>query len=262
MENGNAESKDRLGNETKSGAAPENVHTIKLSLPILTIIKGLYDACGLEMYGPPENSGIPELPQWAKNICEQLRLTIFKRVLELQPQGGEMDWRNFGRTMGLCQRLAVYLKKCFAETDFKPAAASSELSDASRPILVPPKDLLNQVEDAFRDSIDAALAQSSENQLEFLSGLTEGYELFLDARGQFSGDRGRTTVYFELLSRWQEIEALRQSKPPLSRLQLYQLFAPSLGDSKLDRLAWFKDVCDDIGLIMKERGRPFKSLGN
>jgi hypothetical protein len=87
MENENAESKDHPGGETKNGPAPEKVHTIKASLPILSIIKGMYDACGVPMYDPAAESELPELPQWAKNICEQLRLTILKRLLELKPQG-------------------------------------------------------------------------------------------------------------------------------------------------------------------------------
>src|ERR1700722_13033973 len=111
MEESSTEAKEHSGSEKTSEPAPDNFQTIKASLPILSIIKGLYDACGMPMYGPAAKSDLPELPQWAKNICEQLRLTIFKRVLELMPQGEQMDWRNLGRMMGLCQRLAVYLKK-------------------------------------------------------------------------------------------------------------------------------------------------------
>jgi hypothetical protein len=183
--------------------------------------------CGRFILGrPAEHSGIPELPQWSNNICEQLRLTIFKHVLELQPLDEEKDWRTFGRMMGLCQRLAVYLKRNFVETDFKrPAAelkalASAVSNDANKPILVPPKDLLKQMEGAFIVSMDVALTQSSEDQFEFLPGLTEGYELFMDAHGQFSCDRGRTSIYFELLSRWQEIEVMRQFNPPQTCIDL------------------------------------------
>jgi hypothetical protein len=76
MERENAESKEHAGSEKKSEPHSENFQTIKASLPILSLIKGLYDACGMPMYGPAATSELPELPQWAKNICEQLRLTI------------------------------------------------------------------------------------------------------------------------------------------------------------------------------------------
>jgi hypothetical protein len=243
----------------ESAGELRNFQTIKASEPILSIIKGLYDACGMPMYGPAAKSNLPELPLWARNICEQLRLTILKRVLELKPEGGEIDWRNFGRMMGVCQRLATYLKSGWAETDFKPQSEVSETSTSNKPILVPPTELLEQVEEAFIDSMDSALAQKSEPQCEFLSGVAEGYELFLDARGQFAGDRGRTTVYFELLSRWQDIEAMRQSNPPKTCVDLYRLIAPGLGDVHQERFEWFYALCKEIGLAMKNQGRPRKS---
>src|ERR1700722_19244691 len=225
MEESSTEAKEHSGSEKTSEPAPDNFQTIKASLPILSIIKGLYDACDMPMYGPATTSDLSKLPQWAKNICEQLRLTIFKRVLELVSEGEQMNWRTSGRMMGVCQRLAVYLKKTFAETYFKRPAALTESGDANKPILVPPKDLVEQMEGAFIDSMDSALAQSSEDQFEFLCGLTEGYELFMDARGQFVGDRGRTTAFFELLSRWMEIEEMGKSKPSKTCADLYALVA-------------------------------------
>jgi hypothetical protein len=258
MEEKNSEIREESKSESQREPHSENFQTIKASQPILSIIKGLYDACGMPMYGPAATSDLLELPQWAKNICEQLRLTIFKRVLELIPEGEQMNWRTSGRMMGVCQRLAVYLKKTFAETDFKHPAASRQSGDANKPILVPPTDLVEQMEGAFIDSMDSALAQSSEDQFEFLCGLTEGYELFLDARGQFVGDRGRTTAFFELLSRWMEIEEMRKAKPSKTCADLYALVAPSLGDPRCERYEVFFRICRDISLSMTKRGRPRK----
>jgi hypothetical protein len=264
MEKENAEFKKQSRSECNRGSASENFQTIKASLPILSIIKGMYDACGMPMYGPAATSDLPELPQWAKNICEQLRLTIFKRVLELEPHGEKMDWRNFGRMMGICQRLAAYLKKGWAETDFrrhsvrKNNVASSELNEANKPILTPPTVLLEQVEGAFIDWMDVVLAQNAQPQSEYLSGVAEGYEMLLDTQGQFVGDRGRTTAYFELLSRWVKIEEMRHAKPPKNCLDLYELVAPSLGDPRCERYEVFFRICRDIGLSMTKRGRPRK----
>jgi len=249
MEDSNTESKDRPGSETKNEPAAENDQTIKASLPILSIIKDLYDACGVPMYEPAATPDVPELPRWAKNICEQLRLTIFKRVLELRPEGEKIDWHNFGRMLGVCQRLAAYLKNGRAEKS----------KEASKPNLAPPTDLLEQVEVAFVDSMDAALAQKVQSQCEYLSGLAEGYEMFLDTQGQFTGDRGRTALYFELLSRWLEIEEMRQAQPPVTCNQLYQLLAPKLGDPGCKQFEWFKVFCKEIGLSMTTQGRPCKS---
>jgi len=56
-----------------------------------------------------------------------------------------------------------------------------------------------------------------------------------------------------------EIEDMRQSKPPKTVVDLYQLVASSLGDPRGERIEWFTDVCDGIGLFVKRRGRPAKS---
>jgi hypothetical protein len=173
-----------------------------------------------------------------------------------------MDWRNFGKIMGICQRLAVYLKSGCSETDFKPRSDMSNTfaltSDANKPILVPPTKLLEQVEGAFVDSMDAALAQKAESQSEYLSGLAEGYEMVLDAQGQFVGDRGRTAIYLELLSRWEEIEEMRQATPRKSCAHLYERVASCLGDPRRERFDWFYGVCKHVGLGLGLEGRPKK----
>jgi len=81
-------------------------------------------------------------------------------------------------------------------------------------------------------------------------------------QGQFVGDRGRTTIYFELLSRWMEIEEMRQAKPAKTCAELYELVAPSLGDPRRERIEWFFGVCKRIGLRMGTPGRPRKSEEN
>ena len=84
MEKGSTESKETTGSEAKNGRAPENIHTIKLNLPLLSIVKGMYDAYDVQMGGPAATSDLPKLPQSAKNIWEQLRLTILKRLLAME----------------------------------------------------------------------------------------------------------------------------------------------------------------------------------
>lgn len=48
-------------------------------------------------------------------------------------------------------------------------------------------------------------------------GLTEGYLCLLDAEAKFSGDRGRTEVYVDLLTYMVELEQIRKTQPPMNR---------------------------------------------
>ena len=106
------------------------------------------------------------------------------------------------------------------------------------------------------------LGQAPAKQYEFFAGLAEGQVLVWDTQGQFVGDRGRTTIYFELLSRWTEIEEMRHAKPAKTCADLYELVAPALGDPPRERIEWFFGVCKRIGLRMGTPGRPRKSEKN
>jgi hypothetical protein len=88
----------------------------------------------------------------------------------------------------------------------------------------------------------------------FFKGVAEGYELFVDERADFCGDRGRTDVYLNLLSCFIEVEKLRRTLPPTTRSEYYDRLTKVF---KLPPKAydWFNDVCDDIKFPLNDLGR-------
>jgi hypothetical protein len=225
----------------------EPVLDTQLAVQLSSILKGLYQACGMAMLMPDEVKETPDLPDWAMNICTQLRLTVFKRLLELKPGNETINWRNYGRMIGILQRQFTY----FGE--WKKGGCAPGLES----VVVPSQ--LKSSGNSVKNSIDSAFGQSAVIQNEFLAGMYEGYEIFLDTEGQFAGDRGRSALYFVLLARWTEIEEMRRAQPPVTCLQLYKLLAPGLGDSACRRFEWFKVFSKEIGLKMTTQGRPRKS---
>ena len=225
------------------------------------IAKGLSDTCELSVFRSAGESEIPELPPWAKNICGQLRLTIFKRLLELEPVKDNSDWREIGRLMGACQRHLGISAVAAPEPAKEKSLVKWQITEPGTGVSVPVtiNDCNLRLRRAFDESLQAGLTQSPQQQKEFLCGLAEGYEVFMDAQGQFAGDRGRTAVYFELLGRWVDIEEMRRADPPPTCLDFYQRIASALGDPRQQRFDWFVDVCNEIGLGLRKRGRPRKS---
>jgi len=214
----------------------------------------------MPMMVPLQGAEIPPLPAWAGKICEQLSKTIFKRLLELRPQGDQVNWRNVGKMLGVWQRIVTVLAERWKDSECvlpeEAIAPPKEAPDSC--VMIPQTDLLAAMQESLTASIVDNLAKNPVEQSEFFAGLGEGYELFLDTNGQFTGDRGRTKVYLELLGHWTEIEAMRKTNPPSTALDVYKLIAVSLGDPDHQRFDWFCDVCDGIGLFVKKRGRPAK----
>ena len=239
---------------------PETAY-IRCAVRLLAISKGIYEVCGLPMAGTPELKQVPDLPVWAKNICAQLQMTIFKRLVEMRPEANQADWRNAGRMLGVWQRLITFLAEAWKDTEcVSPAEATAPSEVPSDSFaMIPQCDLLQSEQEWLTFSFVNSRAQNPSDQEEFFAGLHEGHKLFLDTNGQFTGDRGRTKVYLVLLANWMEIEDLRQSNPGTTRRDLYGLLALELGDRTGERLPWFNDVCDEIGLRTTEPGRPSKS---
>jgi len=84
---------------------------IRCATRLLAITKGIYEICGMSIAGTPDLAEIPELPKWARNVCAQLQVTIFKHLVELRPQGTQMDWHNAGRMLGVWQRRITFLSE-------------------------------------------------------------------------------------------------------------------------------------------------------
>jgi hypothetical protein len=260
MKKGSVEQGVNQGNANRASQLVRNCPTNE-DAGWASIAKGLGDACELSVFGPVGESEIPELPPWAKNICGQLRLTIFKRLLELEPVKGNLDWKELGRLMGACQRHLGISAEAAPELVKVKSPVKWQINEPGAGTSVPVtiNDCRRQMRKTFDELFRAGLARSPQKQKEFLCGLAEGYEVFMDAQGQFSGDRGRTAVYLELLGRWVDIEEMRRADPPPTCLDFYQRIASALGDPRQQRFDWFVDVCNEIGLGLRKRGRPRKS---
>jgi hypothetical protein len=97
--------------------------------------------------------------------------------------------------------------------------------------------------------------QSIEEQHRFLCGIPEGFMAFLDTEGEFTGDRGRTKLYMDLLALWPEIAEMQKAEPAKSRRDLQRWLIDEREVFLAGDADWFDHLCDEIGLVMKGVGR-------
>ena len=225
-------------------------------------------------------------PEWVRNISIRLKKTIFKSIMKLRPNG-QVNWRNYGRCIGLLERY-----KTFQEHDVPRMLGKNELDEISEDersrlqaqlgdeqarqyylkILGRPGDdkaTLDEVVELvgkreterlnkIRETAFFFVAQQSAKDTKlFLRGVSEGYSMFLNEEGGFSGDDRRANVYLELLSAEHEIEKMRRKLPAISRADLRMELKKS-PDFEDRGPAWFNDVCDEINLSMKGPGPAHK----
>ena len=225
------------------------------------------------------------LPVWGHNIADIFAKTLFKTTAALDPKG-QFDARNFGRMFGLLLRAGVFVGKevepllkkdgllDLSKTDEKKIEAVGGIEHlfpvASEKFKRPIRNehqlfsqggrQMEKWTTDFLKSHEILLLhlwnQPIEEQHKFLCGIAEGFVTFLDVEGQFTGDRGRTNLYINLLVNWREIAALQQAEPAKSRRDLQQWLIAEAKIPILNDEDWFDHLCDDIGLSMKGVGRP------
>jgi hypothetical protein len=225
------------------------------------------------------------LPVWGHNIADMFAKTIFKTMIALDPKE-QFDARNLGRMIGIFIRAGVFVGKevepllkndgllDLSKTQKKKiedAAGIEHLFPVASKILNRPirneNQLINQggryaktwVVNQLKSQQILLLHlwnQSIKVQHEFLCGIPEGFVTFLDTEGQFTGDRGRTNLYINLLVNWREIAAMQQAEPAKSRRDLQQWLIAEAKIPISNDEAWFDHLCDEIGLSMKCVGRP------
>ena len=91
----------------------------------------------------------------------------------------------------------------------------------------------------------------------FLKGMSEGFTIFLNTEGEFSGDDRRADIHLELLAWQYDIEKMRRSVPQKTRNNLFSEIK-KLPEYKNKTQDWFNDVCKDIKLSMGKPGRPWQ----
>jgi hypothetical protein len=170
-------------------------------LQLLSVARGIYEACGLKMTGPLEHLPVPELPSWAKNICRQLRVTVFKGVVDLNPHDGPMKWRNFGRMLGTGLRELGFIEHDLRREPDAPGQNHIEEKlhglDELLAIVLNGSHVdavFGHLGESLESALRIGLGQGPAEQHEFLAGVAEGQVLVMDTQGQLVGDRGRTTT--------------------------------------------------------------------
>jgi hypothetical protein len=224
-------------------------------------------------------------PGWGHNISIRLRNTIFKSIEKLRPNG-KVNWRNYGRCIGILERYNTFRKHDVPRLlenaldgltedqwrKLQPQLGGEQARQYYLKILGRPADdkaTLDEVwelvdkresEHLYKIRQTACLLvaqQNAKDASQFWKGVVEGYSLFLDPDGEFSGDHRRTNVYFELLSMQYEVEKMRRKLPAISRTGLRSELkkSPSFEDPGQAR---FNDLCDEIMLSMKGPGPAHK----
>jgi hypothetical protein len=243
----------------------------------------LRDAMGLEPL--PGWQPATATPEWVKNVCVRYRQTILKAVLKLKPQG-EVNWRNYGRCVGLMERCKTFYQQDVPkilkeeglhrfnksqQAKYDEISGEEEMRQYFLKVLNQPlvdkislPDLLTlvvtrqfEILDKHRQLAFYHIAnQDAKTCKLFYTGMAEGYSIFLNEDGKFSGDDRRADVYGDLLAFQYEVEKMRRTLPAQTREDLRY----NLGDWNETeyRKEWFNDICDEIKLSMKSPGAPHK----
>lgn len=233
---------------------------------------------------PPELSRRP--PEWVVNVSRRLDHLLFGELTRWCAE--PFSWHLAGRIAGFLNRFLSFLEHdlprrleevCRIEIpESRWAEVDTKLSlEPLRPLIVrrlgrevrPDEgalDLSMECGDRWLNGMcgvsewfaRTAARQKPEDFQAFLAGQLAGYSALLDAQGNFAGQTPRTDTYLELLVLWPAIEQLRQRQPPITREELYRWLIVQGVWCKPPGLDWFHDLCDEIKLGTKGRGRPRK----
>jgi len=225
-------------------------------------------------------------PVWVRKVSIQFSKTILKSVSKLRPNG-EINWRNYGRCIGIIERYKTFqehdVPHILRENKFdeiteyewskmRPQLGEEQARQYYLKVLGRPADdkaTLDEIQELVHQreieqlnkiketAVFFVAQQNAKDANLFFRGVGEGYSLFLNEEGEFSGDDRRVNVCLELLSMQNEIEKMRRKLPAMSRNDLRMELKKS-PDFEDRGQAWFNNVCDDIELSMKGPGPAHK----
>lgn len=225
-----------------------------------------------------------DTPSWAKNICNRYKRTIFRQVSKLKPNG-KVNLQHYGRSIGMMKRFRTYLTKDVPamlqkdgfekiskerQAKFDALLGEQEMRRYCLKLLKrPAADSIST--EALTELVCAQVLegiakheqiaafhinnQSAKDNSLFWKGVQEGLSIFIDDDGEFTGDDRRTEVYADLIGLQYEVEKMRKKLPAKSRPDLLKELE-KLDDFRSGGKDWFNQVCRDIKLTMRGRGRP------
>jgi len=223
-------------------------------------------------------------PGWVKNTCRKLCNTILKPILKLSFKG-KVNWRNYGRGIGLIDRYKTFLAKDVARmiredgldkiskkkrAKIQPLLGEKEARQYYLKHLGRPANDKTPLLELFEIGLERQLTnlekqkqtafahlanQSAKTVNIFLKGMSEGYTAFMNVEGEFSADDRRADIHLELIAWQHDIEKMRKSVLPKTSNHLIGELK-KLPEFKNKKNDWFKDVFKDIHLSIGRRGRP------
>lgn len=254
------------------------------------VVMELMGQAANRMAGQPVTDETVSVPDWVKRGCERLAQIWFRPTFaELKKCGEGRSYRRLGVVNGLHLRFGAFLEKDaprmaadILDHDLSPeqerafeaemglpeirARLESQvgrrletMDETSRAIEQRYEEMVERATAICNAATTKVAAEAASDQTEFISGTRAGHRAMLNEMGQWVGDRGRGSLYTELLLRWPEIEAFKKLQPARSRHQLFEALTLELGPSAHGRdERRFLEVCDDLELKMKGVGRPRK----
>ena len=242
------------------------------------------------------------MPEWCQNIADRLVLTVLKGIVGLAPQG-KFDARSYGRLVGVLMRGIVHFgkevpaqlkrdglldldpekeKKLESMFDipailaFVSAKLQRPISNNDELIQAGTEELERRVDVQAEFLLTVSrylLNRPVAEQHEFLCGIPEGFILFLNNDGGYTGQRQRTELYLLLLMYWPEITEMQKAQPPKTCKFLLDWLEKQEGKEVaddedrlkqepkklVDDAKQFYGLCGEIGLVMGPPGHPHKS---
>jgi hypothetical protein len=203
----------------------------------------------------------------------------------LKPKKRKVNWRYYGRMIGIMERYKTFLAKDvphilkkeglsrMSKKEWKKIQPRLGLKEARQyylKILGRPKDdrtpllkltvialekQLAHLENLKQAAFFHLASQTAKTTNVFLKGMSEGYNAFLNEAGEFSGDDRRADIHLELLAWQHDIEKMRRSVPQKYNKHLVAELK-KLPEYKNKTTDWFNDVFKDIKFSVGARGRP------
>lgn len=224
-------------------------------------------------------------PNWTKKIYQNFSKTILKPLRKLKPMRNQLNWRYYGRIIGILDRfktfwlydVAAILKADgldnFSDADW--ARIQPQLGEEIarehylKALKLPTESIISYeclvemmlhkqflaMDKMKQNAFHVVSLQDAKTTKLFLQGMAEGYTAVLNVDGEFSADDRRASIHFELLAWQYDIEKMRRAVPQKYNKHLVAELK-KLPEYKNKADSWFNEVFKDIKLSIGKKGRP------